>query len=272
VLAGNSYLILRNGSHSGYVCFGAVSNGVRVSVAETFAGVSSGHIVGDGAKSGSAAGSTVPHLVNILRFTYSTNSCSWYMVADEKTFVLALASPGASATNLELTGANGNNYTLNTLYVGEDSLGNFIACGGVSTTSTSSTVSGDWGEGFTALRNPDTGLLVDTDPLVYSLPGCYYGEVNSFSRSQVFPEAAFSKMLWAGELGAMAAFRGIAVEARTMTMHCSDSAQALGLGHPLMSRTAYESVELGDGYRYMVSPRYRKYGPTFFLTDNPEFW
>src|SRR5690554_2789612 len=52
----SNYLVMRAGSHSGYVCLSWSSSVVTISVAETFSGVVGGLIEGDGAKSGVAPG------------------------------------------------------------------------------------------------------------------------------------------------------------------------------------------------------------------------
>lgn len=134
---GTNYLVLRNGSHSGYVCFTQHSTGhATVYLAETYTGMSGDVMTGDGLKTGLSASNGIPHrfiAANIATYAATT---SWYMVADAKSFILQCTSNGttASAPSISVTGMA---HTPG-LYVGEDSAGNFIAMGCENTTSTSS--------------------------------------------------------------------------------------------------------------------------------------
>lgn len=266
-------LVLRNGSHTGYVCFsivGLAAGAVRISIAETFTGISSGFIVGDGAKSGIATGNTVPHVQAYRAFSHSA-FCGWWVIADERTFIFGKNSLANSGV-VELTGNAGAGYELSTIYVGEDSAGNFIACGGLnSSTTNSSTYNCMWGTGFTALRDPGTGLLVDTSSIDIVLPGNHGTTARGWATSSPVPEAAFCKHYW-GVGAAFSRFRGIAMSPYTTLMYMSEAAQMFGHSGPLTQDNGHLPLVFEDGHSYLVCPKYREYGALIWATDNPEFW
>lgn len=262
-------LVLRNGSHTGYICLSVVAAGVlTVSLAETFAGVSDGIIVGDGAKTGIATGNTVPHRQSYRSFAYNVYT-SWWVIADDKTFVFG-RNGVASGSIIELTGTVSAGYELTTLYVGEDSLGNFIACGGLNVANTS-TPNCMWGSGFTALRDPNTGLLVDTSSLDIVLPGAYWANTRGWFTASALPEAAFCKHYW-GVGTTFAKFRGIAMSPYTTFMYMSEAAQMFGHSGPLTQNNAHLPLVFEDGHSYLVCPKYREYAALIWATNNPEYW
>lgn len=266
-----SYLVLRNGSHSGYVCLSHSNMVITISVAETYTGVAGEVIQGDGAKTGVAPGVTIPHKFMARYFAHGSANSSWFVVADSRTFIFGKTGTASTASE-ELTGTAGSAYAQAALYVGEDSQGNFIACGGDNTTNTGTTAAAQrWGDGFTALRDPATGLLVDTGSISFALPGCHNGDVIAPGHSTSLPDARLVPMLWTSG-GAVSAFRGVCLEPRIGLSSCSIAAQMLGHSGPLMSRTAHTPIDLGDGFNYVVSPRYQGRGTLFLVTDNPEFW
>lgn len=266
-----SYLVLRNGSHSGYVCLSHSAMVITISVAETYTGVAGGVIQGDGAKTGVAPGVTIPHKFMARHFAQASDNSSWFVFADSRTFIFGKTGTN-STSSVELTSNNGSTYAQATLYVGEDSQGNFIACGGSNTTSTGGNAAIQrWGDGFTALRDPATGLLVDAGSISFVLPGCHGDNVIAPWHLTSLPDARLVPMLWTSG-GAVSAFRGVCLEPRIGLSSCSVAAQMLGHSGPLMSRTAHTPIDLGDGFNYVVSPRYHGYGTLFLVTDNPEFW
>ncbi|MDH0894219.1 MULTISPECIES: hypothetical protein [unclassified Pseudomonas] len=271
IAEGASYLVLRNGSHSGYVCLSHSTTVVTISVAETYTGVSAGLIQGAGAKSGVATGSTIPHKFMARFFAYATGNSSWFVVADANTFVLGKTGTGSSSEQ-ELVGSNGSVYAQATVYVGEDAAGNFIACGGDNTTNTGITaVAQRFSTGFTALRDPATGLLVDSGALNFAFPGMHSVDLIATGHTAVIPDARLVPMLWTSG-GAVSRLRGVCMEPRIGLSSCSVGAQMLGYPGPLMSRTAHTPIDLGDGFNYVIAPRYSGNGTLFLVTDNPEFW
>lgn len=272
-----SYLVLRNGSKSSYVCFYRASSQVTVSVAATYTGVSGGLIVGDGVKTGKTANNSIPHKFSIRAISNYTQTTSWYLVADEKTFVLGLSTNGAGTSSLELTGNNGGGvYALGVVYCGEDDKGNFIVCGGQETTLTGITganfyFSGE--EGFTALRYPDTGLLVDTSSISVKTPGFLNALGNRYadSYSGLLEHVALSNLKWNCN-GIEGKLRGCCSDTSILMSYVSSAAKMLGKTEGLFTRTVNEPIDLGDRYTYFVAPRYQSNTGTFLITDNPEFW
>lgn len=263
-------LVLRNGVSSGYVCFSNVAAGTfTISIAETFSGVSGGFIVGDGAKSGVATANSIPHRQCYRSFSYHINNCSWWILADEKTFIMSGAST-TSTSDEELTAGAGAGYSIRAIYVGEDAGGNFIAIGGLNTTTTTSTINCTFIGGFTTLRDPATGLLVDSDSISTTMPGFFDGQMNFSGSLATLPDARLTPLVWEAN-GAANRLRGICLEPRISFYYMSTGAQKLG-GAPLMSRTHYTPVDLGDGYNYVFCGKYYGYGNLLIGTDNPEFW
>lgn len=267
-------LILRTGTHSGYVCFLRNSDGYAVEVwlAATYEGVDArGKIIGAGARSGVSASSAVPQRFPVSSLAYHTASTTWVLVADEGTVVMSLCGH-TGATPIEVTSASvGNQYYANfTLYCGDDSAGDLICIGGTNTTSNTPFTSFS-SSGFTALKYPDSGLLVDTGAISVVTPGLFTGPAFYPNLGGVvFPAAHLQPMSWLSN-GVSRLLRGIAVDARVSHAHNSHVSQALG-GPPLTTRTMNTLLDLGDGHGYLVGRSYPGYSISMLLTANPEFW
>lgn len=277
--AANS-LVLRNGSHSGYVCFQRDASAlslVRVWLAATYTGVdASGKIIGDGVRSGVAANSAVPQCVTVRSFAQNSASTTWALVADERSFCL---SPSASTSSSppEVTGTQGNSYdACSPLYCGDDSAGDFICVGGInSATATASTsICNFYADGFTALKFPHSGLLVDASAISVAMPGCLvtggtpgYLQVPS---GLVFPDLQLTSPAWAAN-GVVRRLRGLAFDPRLLTIYNSQFSQALG-GPVLTTRNMNTVLSLGDGFGYLIARTYYVSCVSLLLTDNPEFW
>lgn len=277
--AANS-LVLRNGSRSGYVCFQRDSSAltaITVWLAATFTGVdAAGKIIGDGVRSGTAANSAVPQRISVRTFVSYSSSSTWSLVADSKSFCLS-PSPSSSSSPGELVGSQGNAYEGNNLlYCGEDSAGDFVCIGGqnLATATATSSVSYFNSDGFTALKFPDTGLLVDAAAISVSMPGCV--SVNSSSLFSTFPpglvlsDVRLSPPVWVAN-GVVRELRGVAFDPLLLFAHNSWTSQALG-GPVLTTRNLNTVLSLGDGYSYLVGRSYSYSAVTMLLTDNPEFW
>lgn len=267
-------LILRTGTHSGYVCFLRNSGGFAVEVwlAATYEGVDArGKIIGAGARSGVSASSALPQRFPVATLAYHTASTTWALVADEGTVVMSLCGQG-STTPLEVisTSAGHQVYAYFTLYCGDDSAGDLICIGGLNTTSASPTLSFS-SSGFTALKYPDSGLLVGTGEISVLTPGLITNPVfHPNLGGVVFPAAHLQPMSWLSN-GVSRLLRGIAVDARVSHAHNSHVSQALG-GPPLTTRTMNTLLDLGDGHGYLVGRSYSGYSISMLLTTNPEFW
>ncbi|WP_313489063.1 hypothetical protein [Stutzerimonas nitrititolerans] len=278
VYEADNALVLRPGSGSGYVCFQRESSISLVTVwlSSTYAGVDAGgRLLGDGVKSGTAASNSVPQRFSVRSFVAYAASSTWALVADAKTFVVSLSGSNR-AQPFEVTGSEGSTYEANhTLYVGEDSSGDLISVGGVNTTSNSSSgpTVGFNAAGFTALKFPDTGLLVDTSSIGVAMPGASpasSSDFNAFPTGVVFPDVSLSPVYWIAN-GVVRKLRGLAVDPRFMSAYNSSVAQALG-GPALTTRTMNTIFELDDGHAYLVGRSYSVSVMSMLLTTNPEFW
>jgi hypothetical protein len=273
---GEYFLVLRNGSASGYVCFStspAAPALMTIHVSATYTGMSGNVMTGDGLKTGKSAGNNIPHKQTLHSFVRSDLYCCWTLVADESTFVMGLGG-SYSFSNVELIGTSLTDYgSLGTLYVGEDTAGNFIVCGGRETTGSTSTTAtyGFSSAGFTSLRHPATGLLVDTGSIAVDTAPLFDGYgVNGLDATPL-PKAYLAPLAWTSG-GASGHFRGLCVDPGAMASAVSIGAQRLGHVGAVRIRTINSQIPLDDGYVYLVAPRDGVSGPFFLLTNNPEFW
>lgn len=270
-------LILRSGSHSGYICFSHASTAVTVSMCDVYmgGGVSGGVIVGEGAVSGTIASSAVPHKLMVRSLVRYATSSSWALIADDKTCIILMACAGTSSTPVELTGnVGGDPYAVGALYFGEDSNGNFIACGGENTTATGSSaaVSGFSDKGFTSLRNPSTGLLVDTGGIYIQTPMLQRYSGSYSQAASPLPVAYLTPFSWVSA-GTFGDFRGICTDVRSLHNYPSYGAAMLGYtGDYLTSRTFNTPIPLDEENTYFVAPRHAQNSAFFLATDNPVFW
>lgn len=272
---GSDFIVLRNGSQSGYVCLSWASSLVTVWLAETYTGMSGNVMTGSGRRSGVAASSGAPQKTGTYGWAYASTSTSWYVIADERTFLLgAIFAPALSAAE-----PSASNVGSTCLYVGEDSEGNFIAVGGLNTTTTSvgtpgAPITGFDGEAFTPLRNPATGLLVDTGSLVVEVLGLTRNGLSLAAQTStsVIPAVSLSPVIWRGGGVYAGRLRGVAVAPPlVLTTNASHAAQSLGIAAGITTRTANTLIPLGDPYTYFV--RTAQYLTSFFLvTDNAELW
>ena len=269
---GANFIVLRTGTHSGYVCLTWVSGGVvRVYLAETYTGMSGDVMTGDGLKSGNATGSSIPQVLPALSIASSSDSSSWWVVADSKTFALSIIG---ATSNAELDNATNRGFTL---YAGEDSAGAMIALGGAATSSTfSSSVNSFFSSigiaGMTVLKIPATGLLVGAAALDVVAPGLLRTSATGvFSQIVKLSSANLSKAVWAGASTLSGSLRGIAVVADlTNAASISQSAQCLGRSTAMTYRDANTPITLGDDHTYFVGVAHL--ASFFLLTDNPAFW
>lgn len=180
---GDQYLVLRNASGN-YVTIssGYYQNSTnlgyhgtfRVYLHATYTGVNaSGVPQGQGVVSGTSGAATLPVYFGSDVFYWGANS-RWVMLADERTFIFMQApftSTASSVSGTQIDTQNGNG----TLYVGDDLGGNHIAVGGVRGATPISTQLSLYFDrlAFTTLRNPVSGLLVDTTGISALLESAY---------------------------------------------------------------------------------------------------
>ncbi|WP_131199058.1 hypothetical protein [Phytopseudomonas dryadis] len=279
---GANYLILRNGSHSGYVGLTWYSGGaIRIWLSETFTGVdASGVLQGLGRKTGTSANNALAHTIGLTYFAYTTGSGAWYCVADEKTFVFGWVS---SHANVLFSDAVPTNYPV-LLYVGEDSSGNFIAVGGQLSNVVNGSTIGYFGArgsdsvaGFTALRNPSTGLLVDTDAIVplmlgISTPTTSTNPSDNGTVGFVVRDVQLGKAAWYAGGAYGGELRGIAPVLTLFNIRFNSLASvALGFASPMSIRQANTPIDIGDTYTYFLKSC-SIYSSSFMVTDNPGYW
>ncbi|MCP3432982.1 hypothetical protein [Stutzerimonas stutzeri] len=270
-------LILRPGTKSGYVCFvrDSAITVVNVWLAATFEGVdANGKIIGDGVRSGVAANSAVPQRYSVRALVSYSVSTTWAIVADESAFVFSPSAGTSSAQ--EVTGTQGNGYEAVTLlYCGDDSAGDLICVGGqnVAAVSSSTNLASFSSAGFTALRFPHTGLLIDTASIALSMPGAQAGAPAMYSEwpaGTVLPEVSLTPLVWISS-GVVRRLKGLAVDPRLLYVYNSQVSQALG-GPVLTTRNMNNVLSLGDGHAYIVGRSYYWLAISALLTTNPEFW
>lgn len=272
-------LILRTGTHSGYVCFRRENtlSVVTVWLALTFSGVDAdGKIIGLGVRSGTAASSAAPQRFSVRALAAYSASTTWALVADAGSFVMS-PSPSTNPSPLEVTGNVGAAYEpSHTIYCGDDSAGDLICVGGtnIASISISASYTGFSGSGFTCLKYPETGLVVGDSSIVVSVPGAFSTNlpesVYDYPAGTVLPEVNLAPLYWlAGS--AVRRLRGMAVESALVLTYNSHASQALG-GPTLNTRTMNTLLDLGDGHAYFVGRSYWRNAITAFLTTNPEFW
>lgn len=269
---GSDFIVLRNGSASGYVCFSWVGGLITVYVAETYTGMSGNVMTGDGLKTGTSANNAAPQRVTAVCTAFGTNSTTWSMVADSKSFVLALSA--VISTSAAELGWSVNNNAPTTLYVGEDSLGHFIVIGGQNNSTAAATLDLGYFEarGFTALKDPKTGLLVGSSALAVELPGFgLTSDAATHKTTTPLADVELSRAVWAGGGAYAGKLRGIAWTPVLARHKASAAANCLGYVGTMTTRTANTPINLGDGYNYFMNSL-MAYTPTFLLTDNPGFW
>ncbi|WP_417797114.1 hypothetical protein [Stutzerimonas nitrititolerans] len=268
-------LILRTGTRSGYVCFfipGSSGYAVEVWLAATFDGVDAvGKIRGVGARSGTAANSALPQRFSVVPLAYHSSATTWAMVADEGTAVISLnGHPAPTPAEVNSSSVGNQAYCNFTLYCGDDSEGDLIFVGGMNGTSTSPSLSFS-SSGFTALKHPGSGMLVDVGAISVVTPGLITSPAfHTDLGGVVLPHAYLQPVAWISG-GVSRLLRGIAVDARVTHAYSSHISQAFG-GPPLTTRSMNTVLTLGDGHDYLVGRSFHSHSISTLLTTNPEFW
>ena len=263
IAEGDLYLVMRNGTHSGYVCLSkpsATSTDVEIWLAETFTGVVSNRMTGVGLKSGTAALNANRQTLNIHNIAYSSALSSWYLVADERAFCFQ-GGGGDSAYS------GSGSQARSPLYVGEDSEGWFISVGG---NNGSSQAYFD-AAGFTALRYPGTGLLVDSEAITIRIPALSLAGSSNQTLAYQLSEVDMGRVRWAGNNVEAGYLLGVAVSPQLSSVTVGDAATALGFVGTLNSRSFNTPLDIGDGATWFVGIQQYS-SATRFVTDHPGFW
>lgn len=270
IAEGDNHLVLRNGSHSGYLGLSYSAGVVTVHLAATFLGMDGDIMQGDGLKSGTGSiSSSSKHRFGAALVARADNSSSWFVVADEKTFSISCSTNTAAGPYVPGTTAAG---WLNFLfYAGEDSRGFFVAAGGDNTSQTGRTSQRNYfyGGGFTSLTDPASGLLVDTDPLGADTPGLM-DILRQDGNPVLAPSVDFVRPYWEGSAVWAGYFRGLLLPGMLSHYLPGVIAGSLGFQGEFNTRTANTTLDLDDQYSYFVPIYYRS--PGLIMTDNPEFW
>ena len=252
----------------------------RVYLHNTFTGLSGGVPLGEGVVSGVAPNSGTPHTASLNYFGYYTSTSFWAVLADENSFYLCTFGPSTST----LTSSNITNFSMDanardgqTLYVGDDSRGNFIAAGGLLGTpgngNIPSTATFDHAA-ITTLHNPHTGLLIDTGgaPDNTSVLGLYQSAARG--GLQPYPRDWFSlnPIEWVCGNKVAGALRGGFIDLPSTHVRAFAAIQAwFGGGETVTGEGWLTPVELADGYSYMLAPS-NYTGKLAIITDNPALW
>lgn len=271
VAEGTYHIVLRNGSHTGYLSLTRTSSShvCTVHVMETFTSHNGTVPAGSGLKTGIAANNAVPHKFQTYYLANPTSGSahgnSWFMVADNKTFNLCML--GGYSTPVNWT----SGWDTLHLYAGEDSAGNFVAVGGEAATGNSPYSLFDE-RGMTALKNPATGLLVDTGSIApYIFAPKFYGQISDMLlAAPPVDRVEVAKCRW-GASGAYAgALRGCAL-APSINGLAPNAACGL-LGREVYTyRNAHVPFPSTDGRSWYLAPASNR-SAIAIVTDAPEFW
>ncbi|MEP9321493.1 hypothetical protein ABKS89_30400 [Pseudomonas sp. LABIM340] len=267
-----NYLVLRNGPGSGYICFTYTTNGfVRITLAATFDGVTSNIITGQGVKSGVAANNAVPQMIYIGSLAANSRFC-WALAADSKSAVLTTFwyanNAGAQFENM-----TGQSQFGGSIAFGEDSGGNFLAIGGLNTATTpSSAINYFNATGMTVLRDPATGLLVDTGSIAPVTP---LGITTAPVGTIVYPleRVDLVRYPWMTPTKDAGTLRGVTVQPNSIG-YMNYALRSVGKGSAVGDLTlsnAANPFELVSGMPVSPLKTYYTNGG-LFLTIDPRFW
>lgn len=294
---GDQFLVLRNAAgnyftiSSGYY----VNNtnlgyhGVfRVFLHATYTGMgATGIPQGQGVVSGTAGSATLPVYFGTDLFYWNTNT-RWVLLADDRTFIftmLPFISAATSITGTNIDNQNGNG----TLYVGADLGGSHIAAGGyrAATPNTIQLTLYFDRLSFTTLRNPKTGLLVDTagitawfdgiinSTVVYTSPSGSSGINVMTSDATELPALELHQLRWLAAGQAQPGLRGMRRE-NLLVRHYANPIRRLLEGSLTTADYTGDSIlnltPLADGYCYVPIHANGNGRGSAIITDNPAYW
>ena len=295
---GDQYLVLRNASGN-YV---TISSGYyqnssnlgyhgtfRVYLHSTYTGInSSGVPQGQGVVSGTSGAATLPVYFGSDVFYWNGNT-RWVMLADERTFVFMQApftstASGVSGTQIDALNGNG------TLYVGDDLGGNHIAVGGnrIATPNTTQPALYFDRLAFTTLRNPVSGLLVDTAGINALLESAYESSAAytthttnsqiaylSNSPISVMTSIEMGLVRWVAAGQPQPGLRGVRRDhlmARNYSNLTRRQIEGALTSSDYTGDTILNLAPLVDGSLYLPLIAHTGGRGAFIVTDNPAYW
>ncbi|ERI53382.1 hypothetical protein N878_03930 [Pseudomonas sp. EGD-AK9] len=266
-----NYLVFRQGKPGGaylhFKLWGGAALALQLTLAEDFTGVDGSYnMLGNGVVSGVVAGSAVHAFTHALN--HRSGSTSWVVAGDENTFIFNWSENG----NTETPGGGGSSGSA-LMYVGDDLEGNVIAIGGLEASPSGSYPNNYFSKlGFTALRDPSTGLLVDTGSLSVEA-NLYHSTVayRVMTWSGLIPELHLGPVTWMGGGVVAGDLRGLRIALEVAGCVNPNAAAAIGFSGTYNSRTCFTPIDLGDGYNYSLAYTYNP-APMLMITDNPAYW
>ncbi|MDP2444156.1 hypothetical protein [Pseudomonas sp.] len=295
---GDQFLVLRNAAGNYFTISSAyyvISTGLayhgafRVFLHATYTGMgSTGIPQGQGVVSGTSGAATLPVYFGSDLLYWNANT-RWVLLADEQTFIFTMLpfTGNASAitgTNIDSTGSAG------TLYVGADLGGNHIAAGGyrAATPNTHQLTLYFDRVALTTLRNPKTGLLVDTGGIaawldgvinVASAPTTTHTNTPGISvlASDLteLPTLEMHQLRWLAAGQPQPGLRGMRRE-NLLIRHYANPIRRLLEGSLTTTDYTGDSIlnlnPLSDGYCYLPLQAAVGGRGSAIITDNPAYW
>lgn len=250
----------------------------RVYLHNTFTGMAGGVPQGEGVVTGIAANASLPHHASLYYFGYYSATSIWTVLADQYSFYLC-GYGSVSSSPTHFYGVNSYldyDRSPNTLYVGDDSQGNFIAVGGMlwAGASSSNPSTAFDHAAITTLHNPHTGLLIDTGgaPEVTMTVSLFLA--NSRSGETPYPRDQFSlnPIEWVCGNKVAGALRGGFIDLPSAHVKAFAAIKAWFGGPSTITCVEYLTpVQLADGYSYMLAPSFPS-AKLAVITDNPVLW
>lgn len=250
----------------------------RIYLHNTFTGMAGGVPQGEGVVTGTSPNGALPHTASFYYLGYYTQSSHWTVLADQYSFYLCgFGSTSSNISASTITNANmDSGRDPNTLYVGDDTQGNFIAVGGVLWVGASGTVPSTAFDhsAITTLRNPHTGLLIDTGgaPTYTQVVGLYQRSTRQDQTPYPRDQFSLNPIEWVCGNKVAGALRGGFIDLVSTDVRSFAAIQAWFGGPSTVTCVEYLTpVQLADGYSYMLAPSYIS-GKLAIITDNPALW
>ena len=266
VSEGARYLVLRVGSGAGYIGITqptSSSGFVEVWLSKTYSGVVGDRLQGDGVRSGNSANSSYPQRLSCLHMVSSESKTGWYVVADERSFIFAIAS------RWDISGSIEAGYS-QSFYAGETDTGQFLSVGGVNTTSTSN-LSQFSSVGMTLLTHPNTGLLLGGAAVSAVIPAL--PELAQVTQNLLPGPIEMARIRIFGDGYSAGALRGCVVPVELQHLTTQSVANAMGMSGGFTTRKLNTVIEMSDSSAWLVVPRQgQPQGAAAVCTDNAGFW